>query len=69
MYLRMILSANCGGEIPLYPEPGKYPPLAISVDDPNLGVVVRTFGIHIPEQYSPNKKVQASRSLFLHEIE
>ena len=42
--------------MPFYPEPGKYRPLALTVDDPNLGLVIRKFGIHIPEQYSPNKK-------------
>ena len=46
--------------MPLYPEPGKYRPLALPVDDPNLGVVIRTFGIHIPDQYSPDKKVEVS---------
>jgi len=42
--------------VPLYPELGLYRPLAIPVEDPNLGLVIRTFGIHIPEQYSPGKK-------------
>ena len=46
--------------MPLYPEPGKYRPLALPVDDPNLGVVIRTFGIHIPDRYSPDKKVEVS---------
>ena len=53
-----MFSANCDGEVPLYPEPGKYRALALPVDDANLGVVIRTFGIHIPEQYSPVKKVE-----------
>jgi len=48
--------AKCDGEVPFYPEPGKYRPLALPVDDPNLGVVIRKFGIHIPEEYSPDKK-------------
>ena len=48
------------GEVPFYPELGKYRPLAIPVDDPNLGPVTRKFGIHIPEQYSPDKKVEVS---------
>ena len=53
-------TAKCDGEVPFYPEPGKYRPLALPVDDPNLGVVIRKFGIHIPEEYKPDKKVEAS---------
>ena len=52
--------ANCEGEVPFYPEPGKYRALALPVDDDNLGVVIRTFGIQIPDQYSPGKKVEVS---------
>ena len=61
-------SANCDGEAPFYPELGKYRPLALPVDDPNLGVVIRKFGIRIPEQYSSERKVEVSSSPTCHKV-
>jgi len=49
--------AECGGQIPAKPQPGEYKAVSIPVNDPNLGVVQRTFGIFIPTDYDTNTKL------------
>ena len=49
--------AKCGGQIPAKPQPGEYKAVSIPVNDPNLGVVQRTFGIFIPTDYDTNTKL------------
>ena len=44
--------ATCGVQIPLEPQPGNFAAVSIEVNDANLGVVQRSFGIYIPENYA-----------------
>ena len=47
-------SATCGGEMPNQPNPGSSRTVSITVTDPNLGEVERSFIIHLPAGYSPS---------------
>ena len=49
--------ATCGGQIPAEPQPGDFKAVSIQVNDSNLGVVQRTFGIYIPDNYSKDTKL------------
>ena len=54
--LLSVLSQNvhaaCNGETPPLPLPGGTEKVAITVSDPNLGDVERTFDLHLPAGYS-----------------
>ena len=47
-------SATCGGDMPNQPNPGNSRTVSITVTDPNLGEVERSFVIHLPAGYSPS---------------
>ena len=47
-------SATCGGEMPNQPHPGNSRSVSITVSDPNLGEVERSFVLHLPAGYSPS---------------
>ena len=48
---------TCHEEMPFNPLPGTSESVSITVDDPNLGQVERTFRIHLPLGYSPDNDV------------
>lgn len=56
--LLSVLSKNvhaaCNGETPPLPLPGGTEKVAITVSDPNLGEVERSFVLHLPAGYSPS---------------
>ena len=61
----MYCEATCGeGQIPSEPQPGRFTKVSIPVNDANLGVVQRTFGIYIPEPYS--KDAELPLLMFFH---
>ena len=47
-------SATCGGEMPNQPHPGNSRSVSVTVSDPNLGEVERSFVLHLPAGYSPS---------------
>jgi len=51
------LSAGCGEPLGGNFQPGQSARHTIQVDDPNLGVVTRTYRLHVPQQYNLNNDV------------
>ena len=51
-------SATCGTDGPIQPPPGSSESVTIAFSDPNLGLVERSFWIHIPAGYSSSNDVE-----------
>lgn len=60
------VNAACNGEMPSQPLPGATEKVPITVIDPNLGEVERTFDLHLPAGYSPSNDFQTPLWLDFH---
>lgn len=47
-------TSGCNKEVPEQPSPGESASVSISVSDPNLGIIDRSFVLHLPAGFSPN---------------
>ena len=59
-------SAICGTDMPVQPPPGGSESVTITYADPNLGLVERSFWIHIPAGYSSANDVETPLVLDFH---
>ncbi len=60
------VSPGCGWDIPAQPTPGSSGTISITVDDPNLGTIERSFVLHLPAGYSPDNDVSTPIVLDFH---
>ena len=58
--------AKCGTNLPSQPQPGNSESVIITFSDPNLGLVERSFWIHIPAGYSGANDVETPLVLDFH---
>ena len=58
--------ATCGTDMPIQPPPGSSESVTIAFSDPNLGLVERSFNIHIPSGYSSSNDVATPLVLDFH---
>ena len=58
--------ARCGREMPEEPKCGKSDLVTISVEDPNLGEVERSFTLHVPAGYSKDNSAAVPLVLDFH---
>ena len=58
--------ARCGREMPEEPKCGKSDLVTITVEDPNLGAVERSFTLHVPAGYSKDNSAAVPLVLDFH---
>ena len=58
--------ATCGSDMPQQPQPGQSYTSSITVNDPNLGEIERSFVLHLPAGYSSNNDVETPLVLDFH---
>merc|ERR1712117_217606 len=58
--------ATCGSDMPQQPLPGQSYTSSITVNDPNLGEIERSFVLHLPAGYSSNNDVETPLVLDFH---
>ena len=58
--------AICNGDMPNQPQPGQSYSGSVLVNDPNIGMMERTFRIHLPSGYSTLNDVETPLVLDFH---
>ena len=59
-------SLGCSAPLPDKPHPGRHHKFNITVEDPNLGEVVREFALHLPAHYDTSNAVPVPLVLDYH---